>query len=238
MVDVMGRFCIDRYEAVLVDVVSARQFSPYYSASAPLARRAFRQWSTDAVSRPLPALEVPQLPDWQLDELATPQAVSRAGVIPQGYMSGTLAAAVCEAADKRLCTEEEWNLACRGQQGRKFPYGDAYEAGRCNVCREAHPAAILHGNASIGHQDPRLNRVEHRGERLLRPTGASPDCRSEWGTDAVYDMVGNLDEWLDDPDGMFAGGFFSRGTREGCDARISAHPPQYFDYSLGVRCCL
>jgi hypothetical protein len=48
-------------------------------------------------------------------------------------------------------------------------------------------------------------------------------------------MVGNLDEWV--ADGGFSGGFFSRGTREGCDARITSHPPEYFDYSLGARCC-
>jgi hypothetical protein len=105
------------------------------------------------------------------------------------------------------------------------------------VFREAHPAVILHGDASVGHQDPRLNMVEHRGQRLLRPTGSTPRCKSTWGTDGVYDMVGNLDEWLDDPEGVFAGGFFSRGTKEGCEARVSVHPFQYFDYSLGARCC-
>jgi hypothetical protein len=50
-------------------------------------------------------------------------------------------------------------------------------------------------------------------------------------------MVGNLDEWVDDPDGAFLGGFYARGTAEGCDARVGVHAPEYFDYSLGVRCC-
>ncbi len=50
-------------------------------------------------------------------------------------------------------------------------------------------------------------------------------------------MVGNHDEWVDEPRGAFLGGFYSRATREGCDSRISSHPPEYFDYSLGVRCC-
>jgi hypothetical protein len=78
-----------------------------------------------------------------------------------------------------------------------------------------------------------------RSERgpLLRQTGATHSCRSEWGQDAVFDMVGNLDEWIDDETGAFVGGFYARATREGCDARITSHPPEYFDYSLGVRCC-
>ena len=72
---------------------------------------------------------------------------------------------------------------------------------------------------------------------LLRKTGATPRCKSEWGDDAVYDMVGNLDEWIDDPDGTFVGGFYSRSTHEGCDSMIEVHDYTYYDYSLGVRCC-
>ncbi|MBN1608971.1 MAG: SUMF1/EgtB/PvdO family nonheme iron enzyme [Polyangiaceae bacterium] len=237
MVDVAGRFCIDRYEASLVDASSGRHFSPYYSPTPTVARRALAQWSDVGLAAGAPDTEMPSLPSWQLQSDAKPQAVSVAGVIPNGSLSGILAAEVCENAGKRLCQPDEWVFACRGQQGRKFPYGDRYEQGRCNVFREAHPAVLLHGNASIGHQDPRLNLAKFRGDRLLRPTGATNNCRSQWGDDAIYDMVGNLDEWVDEPTGAFQGGFFSRATKEGCDARISVHPPEYFDYSLGVRCC-
>jgi hypothetical protein len=51
-------------------------------------------------------------------------------------------------------------------------------------------------------------------------------------------MVGNLDEWVDDPEGAFAGGFYARRARRGCGAVITVHPRRYFDYSLGTRCCL
>ena len=152
-------------------------------------------------------------------------------------MSGAAAERACERAGKRLCAEEEWVVACRGQKNRKFPYGEAYVDGKCNVYRATHPARVLHGNASIGHFDPRLNQVEEEAGPLLRRTGATPECASEWGNDAVYDMVGNLDEWIDDPDGTFVGGFYSRSTREGCDSRIEVHTYKYYDYSLGVRCC-
>ena len=83
----------------------------------------------------------------------------------------------------------------------------------------------------------RGNGKPHWAEQLFRQTGATPDCKSEWGSDAAYDMVGNLDEWVDDPKGLFLGGFFSRSTREGCESSISAHPRPYFDYSTGTRCC-
>jgi formylglycine-generating enzyme required for sulfatase activity len=182
-------------------------------------------------------MPLPEPPFWQLTEAFEPRATSARGVVPNGYLSGNVAAQACRNAGKRLCLTEEWVTACRGFQGRKYPYGDEYRPGACNVFRETHPAAKLHDDASRGHHDPRLNQVDEAGEPLLRVTGATATCRSEWGSDAAYDMVGNLDEWVDEPAGAFVGGFYARGTKEGCDARITSHPPQYFDYSLGVRCC-
>jgi len=159
------------------------------------------------------------------------------GVIPSGYMSGVMAKRACEGAGKRLCSQAEWTAACRGEHGAAFPYGPSYAEGGCNVFREAHPAVVLYGDASKNHLDPRLNLAEGSNGPLLRRTGATPSCRSSWGQDGVYDMVGNLDEWVESESGAFQGGFYARSTREGCDARITVHPPQYLDYSLGVRCC-
>jgi hypothetical protein len=50
-------------------------------------------------------------------------------------------------------------------------------------------------------------------------------------------MVGNLDEWVDDLEGTFKGGFYARRTTGGCSTQITNHGPTYFDYSTGVRCC-
>jgi formylglycine-generating enzyme len=240
MVDVRGQFCIDRYEAALVDAAKGREISPYYPATRRSTRGLYDRWRREAPQSATAAgrnLSVPEPPSWQLTEEFTARASVRADAVPNGYLSGVLADQACRNAGKRLCRLEEWVTACRGEANRKFPYGDAYEPGRCNVFREAHPAAVLHADPSTNHLDPRLNLVRADGGPLLRRTGATPSCRSAWGADGVYDMVGNLDEWVDDENGMFAGGFFSRGTKEGCDARITSHPREYFDYSLGVRCC-
>jgi hypothetical protein len=112
-----------------------------------------------------------------------------------------------------------------------------YEHGACNVWREHHPSALLHGNAARYHDDPRNHLVELDGRPLLRATGATSSCASRWGDDAVFDMVGNLDEWVADEGGTFVGGFFSRATRAGCFARVSSHVASYSDYSTGARCC-
>jgi formylglycine-generating enzyme required for sulfatase activity len=241
MVLVRDTFCIDRYEVTLVDAGSGRALSPYYHPTAEATRREWERWqrlkptSKRDEGRNMP---IPAPPEWSLSAAHfDPMAVSSQGAIPNGYLSGQIAAAACTRADKRLCTPEEWVTACRGEKNRKYPYGHLYEEGRCNVFRTTHPARLLHGDASEGHLDPRLNQVVEGTDPLLRPTGSTVTCASEWNGDAVYDMVGNLDEWVDDPDGTFVGGFYSRSTREGCDARVEVHSYDYYDYSLGTRCC-
>ncbi|MCC6523080.1 MAG: SUMF1/EgtB/PvdO family nonheme iron enzyme [Polyangiaceae bacterium] len=242
MVRVDRRYCVDRYEAMLVAKGTEElRLSPYYSPTRKWALYAVKEWQKgrldigDAKARAMP---LPNLPDWQRERDVAPVALSRKGVTPNGHTSGVEAKAACENAGKRLCTFEEWRLACGGERRLKYPYGDKYEQGACNVFREAHPAAVLHDNPAIGHNDPRLNLVESKGKPLLRKTGATPRCKSEWEGDAAYDMVGNVDEWFEgDPSGGFGGGFYARATKEGCDWYTTKHPFPYADYSLGVRCC-
>ncbi len=233
-------YCIDRHEAMLVDQATGTRISPYYAPSRRAAQSTARMWEKLRFEMGEPeaqAVPLPTLPAWQIQRDFEPRAVVRKGVTPNGHVSGERAQMACRHGGKRLCSLAEWQTACRGEKGEQFPYGDEYLHRKCNVFREAHPAHILHDNAGLGHSDPRLNRVKFKGRPLLRKTGASPDCVSRWGDDGIYDMVGNLDEWIDDPDGVFAGGFYGRSTKEGCDWYATAHPFHYADYSTGVRCC-
>ncbi|HEY6081765.1 MAG TPA: SUMF1/EgtB/PvdO family nonheme iron enzyme [Polyangiaceae bacterium] len=234
MVSIRGQFCIDRFEASLVDA-RERPLSPYYPPAHDELVHVFGVFRR--VSGARRAVPLPQPPDFALAEAFEPQARSRPALVPSGYMSGVMAGRACQNAGKRLCSPSEWTTACKGQRATKFPYGDSYADGQCNVFRASHPAVLLYGDASKNHLDPRLNLTEDAAGPLLRKTGATASCASMWGEDAIYDMVGNLDEWVDEAQGAFQGGFYARSTREGCDARITVHPPQYLDYSLGVRCC-
>jgi len=80
--------------------------------------------------------------------------------------------------------------------------------------------------------DSRLHEMAH----TISATGAFPRCTNDYG---VFDMVGNLHEWVDDPDGTFFGGFFMDTFQngQGCEYRTIAHPFDYHDYSTGFRCC-
>ncbi len=237
MVAVGGRVCVDRFEMALRDAATEAPWPPFFPPNPDRAHDLAIAYGLLArQSRPgsLGAeLAIPEPPTAAI----TPKAVSAPGQTPQGYLSSIDAAVACESAGKRLCSEAEWVLACRGEEQRDFPYGARYEQGACNVNRESHPSFLLHGNAARYHDDPRNSLVAFEGKPLLRATGATPRCVSKWGDDEIHDMVGNLDEWVASPRGVFVGGFYSRGTKSGCRSRVSAHPNGYSDYSTGSRCC-
>jgi hypothetical protein len=84
--------------------------------------------------------------------------------------------------------------------------------------------------------DPGLGQVDG----ALAKTGEHAECVNGFG---VFDMVGNLHEWVaTDPSlvhGTFAGGYYLDTTLngDGCNYRTVAHAHDYHDYSTGFRCC-
>jgi formylglycine-generating enzyme len=169
------------------------------------------------------------------------KAISRAGVVPQGYISKNEAEAACTTAHKRLCAGDEWQRACRGEKPTKFPYGDDRKAGYCNDSGHA-PLASLYpelGEDVFGsHQamnDPRINKAPH----TVAPSGRFSKCKSGFG---VFDMVGNLHEWtaeMNGSRGVFRGGYYqdTHLNGDGCNYKTVAHDVSYHDYSTGFRCC-
>src|SRR5690606_17131738 len=138
---------IHRWEASMVGHRTGEALSPDYPPHAGRLERALRIWQLerhnvgDEAARALRLPPPPAIPNAGVFE---PRAVSRPAVVPQAYLSHALARRACQNAGKRLCTETEWVTACRGERHRKFPYGDSFELGACNVYRYFHPAYILH----------------------------------------------------------------------------------------------
>lgn len=163
-------------------------------------------------------------------------ATSEPDTVPQGYISGDVAADACAAAGKRLCTLDEWLRACEGPDGTLYPYGDAYDPFACNDTRDEHPVVELFGAdadfSSEQMNDPLLNQLPDS----LAFTGEFEDCVS---ADGVFDLHGNLHEWIDDPYGTFKGGFYVDAVLNGpgCSYTTTAHSTDYHDYSTGFRCC-
>lgn len=168
------------------------------------------------------------------------RAVSEPGVYPRGYVSALQADEACARSGKRLCKPAEWRNACMGPKHRTYGYSTINEPGRCNDHGRS-PMAVIYAGEDLGPRKkwgwdrmnaPELNQVDG----TLARSGEHPGCTNEYG---VYDMVGNLHEWVADPDGTFQGGYYldTQINGEGCTYRTTAHGASYHDYSTGFRCC-
>ncbi|MCC6557925.1 MAG: SUMF1/EgtB/PvdO family nonheme iron enzyme [Polyangiaceae bacterium] len=200
------------------------------------------RWEGSLVER-TPQGERPWSPYLSIDgRERSVRAVSLPGVIPQGYISGAQAMAACVASGKRLCTGDEWVQACRGPDDTTFPYGTTRRVRVCNDdIRPVHPVAEI--GALLGIEPGELwrstmnNPLINQLQGSLLATGERAECTNGYG---VHDMVGNLHEWIDDPDGTFRGGYYMDTTRngDGCKYATAAHSFTYHDYSTGFRCCM
>jgi hypothetical protein len=136
---------------------------------------------------------------------------NRKGVLPMSYVSLSQAADSCFTAGKRLCTSEEWSLACAGPYSYAYPYGQEYERYAC---------------------------VTH--DTTVRPSGSRPECRAFFGMFDMSGNLLEWTSTPSRQNRQFnnvMGGFWQSGPRSGCfDVRYS-YFPQNRHNPVGFRCC-
>lgn len=148
--------------------------------------------------------------------------------------------AYCEGVGKRLCgktgggenawgdyadaSKDEWFSACSSGGTHTYPYGDTYQAQACNGLDAGHEAPVS--------------------------TGSITQCQStEVGYEGVYDLSGNVWEWVDSCDGHTGkedrcrargGAFYDDGDVLRCDSG-GGIPYREITYGIidgvGIRCC-
>ncbi|MCU0683178.1 MAG: SUMF1/EgtB/PvdO family nonheme iron enzyme [Polyangiaceae bacterium] len=137
------------------------------------------------------------------------------GAIPKANVTQGEARSLCEAQSKRLCTELEWERACKGPANLTYPASDVYRASDC-------------GTGSVPLSVP--------------PNGASPACRSGFGLRDSHGVVGQwtASAWGRGSVGAYAsvrGGGGPVGEVSARCANATARRPEERRPDLGFRCC-
>ena len=163
---------------------------------------------------------------------------NRPGELPQNLVSWHDALKLCKQADKRLCTEAEFNFACEGEA--MWPYTHGYERDP-QVC--ALDKTYLRRRINLKrHQrcmaDPRCKAEAERLDQR-EPAGARRGCRSPFG---VYDLNGNINEWVEregrkPPDRSGLKGGWWGPVRGRCRPTVGFHKEGDYGYEVGFRCC-
>ena len=113
------------------------------------------------------------------------------GAHPINCVTFRQASAYCAAAGGRLPTEDEWELAARGSDGRRFPWGDAppgpTRLNACGLeCKGWYADAQLSG-AFDGVMYDGDDGFAGTAPVASFPAGATPD--------GIFDLLGNVAEW-------------------------------------------
>lgn len=182
----------------------------------------------DEITESMVNIKDPLHPDSQfwIDKYEYP---NESGVKPQAYTSLSQAIEMCDESGKRLCTAYEWRRSCLGKDNNRYSYGENFQRDRCHTA-----GRLPSGHSSL--MDP---------AELIIESGSRSGCRSDEG---VYDMVGNLEEWvLDDwrgANGMLEGGaWYTHTSYADCSGRYSRQPDYRIPtdrrvFSAGFRCCI
>jgi hypothetical protein len=148
------------------------------------------------------------------------RACSRAGVLPWTNLRQADAAAACAAFGARLCSEAEFETACRGSSGVCTwgwqPMCSAYSSSLCNTADRADPDVLL-------------------------ATGSLPECRAVTTGGSVFDLSGNVKE-LTASRGSGAiplrgGSYNQSGFGASCDFDWQVVSPSFRFENVGFRCC-
>ena len=221
MANIKNKFCIDRYEASVVDKSTRVFASPHYIPSQEGYHDADWQYNIfskmDINPKLLPELikegQPVDMPLRGAEQFVAfqPLAVSVPDKIPATYVTKNTAEKACDNAGKRLCTREEWYQACVGPEGAHpflnennqeifpvaYPYGAQYETGKCNAgLHNRWPPGVLGRKKTGEMKDPRISRLLGKdGLPMKQKTNSFPGCVNGY---SLYNMVGNVHEIVSD----------------------------------------
>ncbi|MBL8743624.1 MAG: SUMF1/EgtB/PvdO family nonheme iron enzyme [Myxococcales bacterium] len=160
------------------------------------------------------------------------------GATPRNLTSWQEAKDTCEGIGKRLCTDVEFTFACEGEAIKPHVTGFARDPAKCSYDRPYRPRTFnfLKHDACLA--DPACKAALEAIDQRL-PAGSMPECVSD---DGVYDLNGNVNEWIALPNRGFSkraglkGGWWGP-VRDRCRPITTFHGESDYGYEVGFRCC-
>ncbi|OGS34412.1 MAG: hypothetical protein A2293_16115 [Elusimicrobia bacterium RIFOXYB2_FULL_49_7] len=140
--------------------------------------------------------------------------------LPRVFVNFLEAESLCNLAGKTLCTEKQWEVACRGKAGRRFPYGEGYDAKKCNT--ESDSISPIGVNTEC--ESP-LNIFDLSGNVLewVAPEPVGPGSATNG-----YEVIDYR---------LLKGGNFFLGARYAPCTSSQREPTHYANSHTGFRCC-
>ena len=154
----------------------------------------------------------------------------------------------CETIGRRLCTETEWQSACKGSSNFTYPYGNTYNKKACNDGMDGSHKYRGPDWRKLNDDDEKVWRPEVLRLYQAEPSGGRNLCVTP---DGVADLTGNVAEWVVGTKDQGVDGFVLLGcgwpgciNKKGarCDFVNGKHPGgvskgKFRTYEAGFRCC-
>lgn len=136
---------------------------------------------------------------------------NKKGKKPMSYISLHHAKDSCFISGKRLCSTDEWKLACAGIYSWKYPYGDKYEPKAC----------VTRDTSSF-------------------KSGSKPECRGYFEVFDMSGNLAEWTNTKSPKNKSFynvMGGFWDSGPQGSCFEPRYSYYPQNTHNPVGFRCC-
>ena len=172
--------------------------------------------STKEISLPAFAIDKYEVTNKQFSRFNLDHKYGKGGDnYPVTMISLAQASDHCAALDKRLPTEQEWEKAARGTDGRIYPWGNEFDKVRC----------ITKDSAAVDGQPV-----------LIAPVGSCEKGNSPYG---AADMAGNVWEWTTTNNERYSvlrgGSYFENKNYAMVYSYLLSIPTDAKDYA-GFRC--
>jgi len=179
------------------------------------ARRVPTGQKKPVASQAEPIHAVVHVPPFFIDRFEFPNRVKNkdgSPVMPAARSTWSDAASACQSVGKRLCTEEEWEKACKGPDNSIYSYADVYDQEMC-------------GDG--------VDEIHHLGQNEACMSGYGVADMSGNLREWTASQPGAKDDRR-----VVKGGLRSNNLRGSRCAYSNDERMNYSDSTLGFRCCL